>query len=343
LSRQVERIFVKGTNWIGDVFLSLPAVYSLSRIFPGATIDIALKRPLGDLVRGVPVIDGVLDYDARLGGELDLIGRMRRARYDLGVVFPRSLHAALLVFLGGSRTRLGYAADGRSPLLTMRVARTPEVRAVHQSEYYRHLVAALGDPGPPVVPRLSVGPDAAAWADRLLEDEGCADVPLFGINPGAAYGGAKRWLPERFAAAADGLARELGGKAIIFGGTGDLDAQELIVRDMATRPVLAAGKTTLTQLIALIDRCRLFITNDSGPMHIAAALGVPIVALFGPTNPVTTGPMGKAAIVRHELECSSCLKRECPTDHRCMELITTDEVVDAARTMLEEGGEPAAG
>ena len=333
----MRRIIIKGTNWIGDVFLSLPAVYSLRRIFPGAMIDIALKSPLGELVRGISAIDNVLEYEGGLAGDLDLIRRLRGTRYDLGVVFPRSLHAALLVFFGGATERLGYAADGRSPLLTRRVRRTAEIRGVHQSEYYRHIVATLGDPGPLVVPGLSVAVEAAAWADRFLRAGGYTDGVLLGINPGAAYGGAKRWHPERFAETADGLVRELGGSAVIFGGERDREAEDMVARRMKTRPILTAGKTTLGQLIALIARCRLFVTNDSGPMHIAAALGVPIVALFGSTNPFTTGPMGRAAIIRHELECSNCLERDCPTDHRCMGLITVEEVMRAARGMLKGG------
>ncbi len=213
-------------------------------------------------------------------------------------------------------------------LLTMPIKRSQEITAVHQSDYYRHLVAALGEPGPLVVPRLFVGKEEASWADAFLKESGYGGGPLVGINPGAAYGDAKRWHPERFAAVADRLARELKGTAVIFGGAQDRETEEAVAGAMKTKPIRAAGKTSIGHLIALISRCRLFITNDSGPMHIAAALGVPIVAVFGPTNPATTGPMGKAAIVRHEIECSGCLERSCPTDRRCMESITAGEVVE---------------
>jgi len=337
LSRTMTRIIVKGTNWIGDVFLSLPAVYSLSHIFPGASIDIALKRPLGDLVAGVDEIDSVLDYDGTFSGELSLVKKMRLARYDIGVMFPRSLHSALLVYLGGARRRVGYLADGRGFLLTDGVARTPEIRAVHQSHYYRHLVSVLGDPGPMGVPHIRPDAEAAAWADDFLRSAGHGQGPLFGINPGAAYGDAKRWYPDRFADVADRMIERFGGTALIVGGAHDRPIEAMVGASMKTTPICAAGATTIKRLIALISRCNLFITNDSGPMHIAAALGVPVVAIFGSTNPDTTSPMGRSAIVRHEFECSRCLLRTCPIDHRCMKAVTASEVFDAGERLLSAG------
>lgn len=331
----MDKILVKGTNWIGDVFLSIPAVYSIRRIFPGAEIDIALKRPLGDLLRGMDVIDNVLDYDSGFSGELDLVRRIRRRGYDLGVIFPRSLHSALLVFLGGAKESLGYAADMRSPLLTMSVARTEEIRSVHQSEYYRNLVSVLGDPGPLVTPVISPSNDEASWARNFLRKHGYGGGPVFGINPGAAYGDAKMWYAERFARTSDELVKKFGGKAVIFGGTKDLEAAKEVSRSMETEAIFAAGMTTIRELIALISTCTVFITNDSGPMHIAAALGVPIVAIFGSTNPITTSPMGRAEIIRHEVECSPCLLRACPrNDHICMELVEASEVIDGTEKFI---------
>lgn len=333
----MKRIIVKGTNWIGDVFLSLPAVYALAVVFPGAAIDIALKRPLGGLVGGVGAINAVLDYDGTVSGELDLVGRMRRAHYDIGVIFPRSLHSALLVYLGGARRRIGYRADGRGILLTDGVARTPEIRAVHQSHYYRHLVSVLGDPGSPVVPRIAPDKDAEEWAVDFLARAGHREGPLVGINPGAAYGDAKRWHPDRFAAAADRLIGRFGGTAVIVGGPNDSAVEAEVAASMKAHPIRAAGATSIKHLIALISRCNLFLTNDSGPMHIAAALGVPVVAIFGSTNPDTTSPMaqkGRAVVVWHEFECSRCLLRSCPIDHRCMDSVTVSEVYEAGARLL---------
>jgi heptosyltransferase II len=336
--RPVKRIVVKGTNWIGDVFLSLPAVYALRRIYPDAIIDIVLKKPLGGLLSGVSAIDSIIEYDDTPSGEMALVRRLRKSHYDLGVIFPRSLHAALLFFLGGVSRRVGYAADGRSLLLTDRVDRSKAIRKIHQSNYYRNLVAVLGDPGPVVIPRIEPTAPDSRWADDFLHNRGYKDGPLIGINPGAAYGDAKRWFPERFAAAADRLVKRYGGSIVIFGGPNDKAVQDEVAARMEIPAILAAGETNVGTLVALISRCSVFITNDSGPMHIAAALGVPIAAVFGSTNPVTTGPMGDAVIIRHEIDCSNCLERRCPKDHRCMESVTVDEVANAATGILKRTG-----
>jgi len=351
LTLDMNRILVKGTNWIGDVFMSLPAVYSLRNIFPGAEIDIAVKRPLGDIFSaglGSDVVDSVVEYEAGFSGELDFVRAVRAKRYDLGVIFPRSLHSALLLFAGGVKERVGYAADLRSPLLTKRVERTEEIRRVHQIEYYRHLVSVLGDPGPPVVPALILGDEDRRRGIDLLKKYGLprgkAKGPLIGINPGAAYGAAKMWYPERFAEAADSLVKEFGGRAVVFGGPGDVEAAGAVASSMRTPPISLAGRTTVKELILTLSFMDVFITNDSGPMHIAAALDVPIVAVFGSTNHVTTAPMageGRARIVRRDdVECSPCLKRVCPEGHhRCMDLIEAEHVVVEARKFLLNGNQ----
>ncbi|MBN1880893.1 MAG: lipopolysaccharide heptosyltransferase II [Deltaproteobacteria bacterium] len=334
----MNRIIVKGTNWIGDVCLSLPAVYALRHMYPNAVIDIALKRPLGGVLSGLDVIDGVVEYSPGFQGERELVSRLRRDRYDLGVIFPRSLHAAALIFFARARRRLGYAADMRSLLLTDRVERTKEVTSRHQSEYYRHLVSTLGDPGEPVIPRLSVSDREREEAKALLYKWGWRGRRLIGVNPGAAYGDAKRWYTDRFAQAADIITEKLDAQAIVFGGPLEVDVAEEVSRYMKRAPVIAAGRTTIRQLLALIDSTDLFITNDTGPMHLAAALNVPLVAVFGSTNSTTTSPMaetGRFALVRHEVECSPCLERSCPLKHhRCMELVEVGDVVGAALSLV---------
>jgi heptosyltransferase-2 len=217
----------------------------------------------------------------------------------------------------------------------MRLSRTEEIRSVHQSEYYRNLVSVLGDPGPLVTPLISPPEPETSWAKNFLRKHGYGGGPIFGINPGAAYGDAKMWYAERFAKVSDELVKKFGGKVIIFGGTKDLEAAKEVSRSMKTEAIFAAGMTTIRELIALISTCTVFITNDSGPMHIAAALGVPIVAIFGSTNPITTSPMGRAEIIRHEVECSPCLLRTCPRDdHLCMELVETSEVIDGVEKFI---------
>jgi heptosyltransferase-2 len=336
----VNRIIVKGTNWIGDVCLSLPAVYALRYMYPDAVIDIALKRPLGDVLAGLTIVDTIVEYSPELEGERELVSRLKRDRYDLGVIFPRSLHAAALIFFACTRRRLGYAADMRSVLLTDRVKRTKEITSRHQSEYYRHLVSTLGDPGKPVIPRLVVSDREREEAQALLHTWGWRGGRLLGINPGAAYGDAKRWYTDRFAETADALSDKLDAQVIVFGGPGEVDVAEEVSRYMKGAPIIAAGRTTIRQLMALIESTDLFITNDTGPMHLAAALDVPLVAVFGSTNQITTSPMareGRSVLVRHEVECSPCLERSCPLKHhRCMELVEVGDVVDAALSLVRE-------
>lgn len=334
----MKRIIVKGTNWIGDVCLSLPAVYALRHIYPDAVIDIAVKKPLGEVLAGLSVIDGIVEYLPGWEGERELVSRLKQDRYDLGVLFPRSLHSAALFFFGKVRRRLGYAADMRSLLLTDRVRRTKEIRSRHQSEYYRHLVSTLGDPGDMVIPRLVVSNREKDDARSLLRTLGWQGGRLIGVNPGAAYGDAKRWYADRFARTADILCDELDAQAIIFGGPLEVAVAGEVSRSMKLPSIVAAGRTTIRQLMALMESTDLFITNDTGPMHLAAALDVPLVAVFGSTNPATTFPMarpGRFALVRHEVECSPCLERSCPLGHhRCMDLVEVGDVVDAARSIL---------
>jgi len=329
---------VKGTNWIGDVCLSLPAVYALRYIYPDAVIDIALKKPLGAVLEGLTIIDGVIEYSPGFKGEAELVARLKRNRYDLGVTFPRSLHSAALLFFARARRRLGYAADMRSLLLTDRVKRTREIRSKHQSEYYRHLVSHMGDPGVPVIPRLPVSDNEREEVRSLMRKWGWRGGRLIGINPGAAYGDAKRWYTDRFAEAADRLCEEMDAQAIVLGGPLEVETAEEVARFMKQLPIVVAGRTTIRQLMALIHETSLFLTNDSGPMHLAAALDVPLVAVFGSTNPITTSPMareGRFVLVRHEVECSPCLERSCPLKHhQCMDLVGVSDVVGAARTVV---------
>ena len=337
----VRRILVRGTNWIGDAVLTTPALAALRAGFPQAKIAVLVKPAIAELLAGHPAVDEiVLNRDpgphTGLGGKLSLARQLSRGRYDLAVLFQNAFEAAAITALAGIPNRYGYATDGRSFLLTHRVPLTPKIRRKHQVEYYLELLRPLGIPVVPTAPmlRTTLGEDAAV-VEQLHAFGVKPDQVVIGLNPGSVYGSAKRWLPERFAQAADRLAADHGACVLIFGGRGEEELGHAIAGMMTAPTIVLSGYTTVRQLMALIKRCRLFITNDTGPMHIAAAFGVPLVAIFGPTNPATTSPYGPGhELVRHPVECSPCLLRECPIDHRCMQGIGVDMVHAAAVRQL---------
>ena len=337
----VKRILVRGTNWIGDAVLTTPALAALRAGFPQARIALLAKPAVADLLQCHPAIDDIVLYrdpgpHAGLGGKLSLAIQLNRGRYDLAILFQNAFEAAAVTALAGISNRYGYATDGRSFLLTHRVPLTPKIRRKHQVEYYLELLRPMGIPVEPSAPTLWTTPGEDAAAVAHLQAFGVKpDQVVIGMNPGSVYGSAKRWLPERFAQVADRLAAEHEACVLIFGGKGEEELGTAIAGMMTAPTIVFSGWTTVRQLMALVKRCRLFITNDTGPMHIAAAFGVPLVAIFGPTNPVTTSPYGRGhELVRHPVECSPCLLRECPIDHRCMQGIGVDTVHAAARRQL---------
>jgi heptosyltransferase-2 len=328
VSTAAERIVVRAPNWIGDVVLSLAAVRDLRANFPGATIEVLARAWVADLYRAVPEIDAV-----RIAASVRADAAALRGAFDIAVILPNSFGSALPSWMAGIRERWGYSTDGRRPLLT-RAPRVPaQVRGRSQVYYYRAMLAAAGL-------RVSAGPDVSLrcppeWSesgDRLLA--GGADGSWVGINSGASYGTAKRWLPERFAAVGDMLARE-GAQVALVGGPAERPVAEAIAAQMAAPARVLCGETTLPEMVGVLSHLRGLVTNDSGPMHVAAALGVPVVAVFGPTDWRETHPVGDGhRLVREPVHCSPCLLRECPIDHRCMRRVTVDRVTTEALALL---------
>ncbi|MCB2226308.1 MAG: lipopolysaccharide heptosyltransferase II [Desulfarculaceae bacterium] len=343
------RILVRATNWVGDAVMTLPALAALHEACPQAEIEV-LARPWASAVyAAAPGVSRVLAYDksgphAGAGGLLRLAGELRARRYDWAVLFQNAFEAALLAWLARIPVRLGYARDGRGMLLTHAVKLSPELRRVHETSYYLHILRAAGllatDPPPGgVTPRLSLREADQAWADDFLAAKGLTGARLMGIAPGAAFGPAKMWPAERFAQAAR-LLGDTCDAVVLFGGKGEAPACAEVAEGLPGARVLdLAGATELGQALALLARVELFVTNDSGLMHAAAALGRPTVAVFGSTNPVTTGPLGpRAALVRGRAECAPCLKPECERgDLACFTSVAPGAVVAAARELLEGG------
>jgi heptosyltransferase-2 len=337
----VKRILVRGTNWIGDAVLTAPALMAIRKGFPQAKIALLVKPAIAELLHHHPAVDEIVLYrdpgpHAGLGGKLTLARLLRRGRYDLAILLQNAFEAAAITALASIPNRYGYATDGRSLLLTHRVPLTPKIRRKHQAHYYLELLRPLGIPVEPEPPMLRTTPGEDAEAIEHLRAFGVDPMKvLIGLNPGSIYGTAKRWLPERFAEVADRVAAEHGGVVLIFGGRGEEELGAAIAGKMTAPAIVLSGRTTVRRLMALIKQCRLFITNDTGPMHIATAFGVPTVAIFGPTDPATTSPFGsRHELVRHPVDCSPCLLRECPIDHRCMQGISVEMVRAAAMRQI---------
>jgi len=336
--RVADRILVKGVNWLGDAVMTLPALKALRERFPSARISVLTRDNLADLYRGVPYVDETISEGSRsIGAMMRLTKRIKDGKFDTAIIFPASFRSALMIFLGGVPERIGFAKEGRSPLLTKALRRDSEVLRRHRVEYFLRLLEPFGSVPRPTAPRIDPTFEDRAWAARTLEERLPGKGPIVALHPGATYGNAKRWYPDRFAAVASRLARERGARVMVIGGKAEADLAREVTQAVQGGPAVSlAGETSLLQLAAVLERASVLVTNDTGPMHLAAAVGTPIVAVFGPTDPVTTRPYGeKHTVVRHSVECSPCLLRECPIDHRCMTKIGADEVYDAVVRWLK--------
>jgi heptosyltransferase-2 len=329
-----------------------PALRGLRRLFPDAQIALLVKPAVADLFAGHPALTRVLTYDTKgrhagLSGKWALAGQLRRQGFDLAILFQNAFEAAFLTFLAGVPRRYGYATDGRSLLLSDPIA-APDHRAlVHQVRYYWDLLKPLGLKGDPTAPELVVFPEEEqAMAGRFAQGGLTTTDVVVGINPGSTYGGAKRWLPERFAEVTERLcrtireSREQQVSVVIFGAKGEEHLGREIAARLSSRSLVLSGATTIRELMAAVKRCAMLLTNDTGPMHIASAFQVPVVAIFGPTDWRTTSPFGSAhAIVRQPVDCAPCLLRECPIDHRCMTRVTVDQVHEDTVQLMQLGRE----
>jgi heptosyltransferase-2 len=330
----IRRILIRGVNWVGDAVMTTPAIAGIRKTFPHAKVTLLVKPWVAGVFADNPDIDEVLLYDAagRHRGAAGLIRLARELRgygFDLAVLLQNAFEAALLAFLAGIPRRVGYNTQGRGPLLTTVVVRDGPTRELHHVDYYLVLLRALGwiegERKPRVYPRADVDSRAAAF----LNEAGVkGEEDLMAFNAGSTYGSAKRWPTERYAALADRLIESLGVWILLAGAASDGEVARAL-RSSAHRPdriIDLTGRTDIPLLAALLKRCAVFVTNDTGAMHVGAAIGVPVVALFGPTDPKTTSPVGTHVILRHPVPCSPCLLRECPIDHRCMTGISVDHV-----------------
>lgn len=343
--RQPVKILVRAPNWIGDAVMSLPALDALKRLYPGSEITV-LTRPLAAAVfMNNPAVAAIIEYDPRawykgLLGRLSLIAELARRRFAVAVLFQNAFEAALICFLARIRERVGYATDYRGFLLTKSVAVTDDIKQKHLAYYYLNIIAELGGgPSPEPVPRLYITEDEKRAAYEYLKQKGFDPEAraFIGVFPGASYGPAKRWPVKDFSEVLKRASEELTVVPVIFGGPGDTAVAAELARGLGCEHLNLAGEVDLRNAMALMTYMRTFITNDSGPMHLSASLGVATVAVFGSTDPVVTGPLGpRVKVVYNAVHCSPCFKRTCPEGHwECMDAATIDEVYAAVRGLME--------
>ena len=328
-----KRLIVFAPNWLGDAVMALPAIEDVRRQAPGASISVAARPSIAPLFALVPGIRDVVVVDRRGAGWREGVRQLREGSFDAALLLPNSLHSALSAWRAGIPERWGYRAQGRAALLT-RAIRAPAARG-HQAHDYQRLTEALGFAPGPLEPRLDAPADARRAAADLLASAGWnGRSPLVALAPGAAYGGAKRWPAGSFAALATALAGDEVA-SVLVGGVADAAAGTDVIAALGSGKSVVdlIGRTDLPMLAGVLVQCRALVSNDSGAMHFGAAVGVPLVAIFGPTNERETRPIGRLdpVVLSHDVWCRPCMLRECPLTHRCMRGVTVETVLSATR------------
>src|SRR5216110_1221736 len=320
------RILIRSSNWLGDAVMSVPAVRAVKNGRPDARVTVAAPVNIAPMWKLVPEVDTIipLPYDSLI----PVISLLKRQRnFDVAILFPNSLRVVLESWLSGIPRRVGYRGHWRRLLLnqTMAQPRKPAPPEHHSLRFLRIARECGAETSSIQAPTANAAPAIAHQALKI------------GLCPGAEYGPAKRWLPERFAEAAAKISARSSAQWILFGTKKEAEIGDQIVAAIGDHCVNRIGRTTLDQLIDELRECRLVLTNDTGTMHLASLLGVPVVAIFGSTEPRLTGPLGNGHIVlRHHVECSPCFLRECPIDFRCMKAVSTQEAADAVISILGE-------
>ncbi len=339
-TRNIRKILVRATNWIGDAVMTTPALGSIRSALPDAEIVLAANPVVAELMSPHPWCNRVIVYDKK-GRHAGWRGLYRFSRglaaerFDLAILFQNAIGAAIMARLAGIGTRAGYATDGRGPLLTHSVRVPKDLHRLHQVYYYLNMVNGLGLRTGAEKLCLELRDDEKDWGRRVLGPGKWA-----AINPGAAYGSAKKWYPQRFAGVADRLVSDYGYRIVVLGGPGETAICSEIESAMRAPVLKMAGKTSVRQMMAILGTVDLVVSNDSGPMHVAAAFDRPIVALFGPSLHMAAYPFcSRYRVVRREIECAPCLKRKCPKDHhRCMDEISVEDVIAAVNDLVGEIG-----
>jgi heptosyltransferase-2 len=345
---KIRRVVVRGANWVGDAVMTVPALRELRRVLPGAHITLATRAWAEGIFADAEFIDDILVLDADARGARSFFRRVsdvRQGRFELAILFPNAFEPAAVAAAARVPFRVGYATQGRGPLLTHALA-TPSWRGErHEVFYYLNIVAGLeqlldGSTGANErAPRLDlpVPEERRRDAREMLGELGVRlNRPLVALCPGSTNSRAKRWPASSYAALADLLIEETGAEVLLVGAREESDVSAEVVAAMRRQPFVLTGQTTLAETTALLSLADLLVTNDTGPAHIAAALSIPTLVIFGPTNPDTTRPYSTLAeVVREPPACAPCMLRDCPIDHRCMTAILPASVFARSAELLE--------
>lgn len=339
------KLLVRATNWVGDAILALPALRAVRKRFSDAEISVLARPYIADIYRGQEVADHLIVYDSQgvhkgFGGRNRLIAELRERKFDCALLLQNAFDAAWLAWRAQIPERIGYARDGRTLLLTRPVP-VPKIGEIpkHEKYYYLELLRRIGWidglADEPLIGLSVLSRDRDRANDTLRGAGARAGTLRIGIGAGASYGSAKCWPPSRFAALANLLQGQSDADIILFGTANELAVSRAIAAGLNKPAIDLTGQTATCDLPALLSECDIFIGNDSGAMHVAAAVGLPVIAIFGPTDPLGTAPVTpKCTIVRDQPYCSPCFLRRCPTDHRCMTRVTPAMVEIAAKPWI---------
>lgn len=327
-----KNIIVRMPNWLGDLIMATPILQDLKNKWPNANITAFCQGALGNILKEDPNINQIITFKKPKGllkrlTNKDILKELNKENYDLGILLTNSLSSAFLYRQSNIKHRIGYSTHWRRLLLNHPIPFPVTRITQHLVITYKMLLEPLGIPVSNHPPKLYITKEETEKARELILKQGIKKNDIVvGINPGAAYGSAKCWLPERYNQVAKKLLENPRVCLIFFGDQNGAPLVDEICKDLSSRVINLAGKTNLREFMAFLKECDLFLTNDSGPMHMASALGIPLVALFGSTSDQTTGPYQGGTVIHKHVACSPCYRRECPIDFRCMKSIGVDEV-----------------
>ncbi len=332
--QEYQNIIIRMPNWVGDIVMATPILEDVRNRYPDASITAMCKFPLCELLYQNPFIDELFCFEKvpswlRRIQDRGLIQKLRMGKYDLGILLTNSMSSAWWFMQGKVKTRLGFKNGGRSFLLTHPISFPKKRDEQHLTLTYKALLAPLGILKSQTTPKLFVEKQEVDNARAILKTfDVSKENMIIGVNPGASYGSSKCWPKERFIEMTTQLLeKHESARVVFFGDSSQLDLIKEITDSFDHRVINLSGKTSLRELMALISICNVFVSNDSGPMHIADALQIPLVALFGSTSAILTGPSISRSVVQKKVSCSPCFKRECPIDFRCMKNIKACDVI----------------